>query len=102
MVIGAHHTLSLGRYGTDYNTRAFIAYCGLGALQWEDAIYPSAFVDSEGRPLDGESHYTLHFEKDGLFPSHSGVWSISAYRENFYVRSAIERYGIASWMPSVT
>ncbi|HYB00065.1 MAG TPA: DUF1214 domain-containing protein, partial [Ktedonobacteraceae bacterium] len=93
--------LNLGRYGTDYSTRAFIAYCGLGALQWEDAIYPTAFVDGGGRPLDGTSKYTMHFEKGGLFPSHSGVWSISAYRENFYVRNALERYGIASWMPLV-
>jgi len=61
----------------------------------------SSFVDGEGRPLDGANKYTLHFEKDGLLPSHSGVWSISAYRENFYVRNALERYGIASWMPLV-
>ena len=91
--------LKLGRFGTDYNTRAFIAYMGLGALTWEDAIYPTAFVDGDGKPLDGASKYVLHFEKDGLFPSHNGVWSISAYRENFYVRNSIERYGIAPWMP---
>lgn len=41
----------------------------------------------------------LHLEKDRLLPSHSGVWSISAYRENFYVRNPIERYGILSTMP---
>jgi hypothetical protein len=91
--------LNLGRYGTDYNTRAFVAFVGLGALWAEDAIYPSAFVDGGGKRLDGARAYQLHFEKDGLFPSHSGVWSISAYRENFYVRNPIERYGITSGMP---
>ena len=91
--------LNLGRYGTDYNTRAFVAYVGLGALWCDDAVYPSAFVDSDGKPLDGARAYELHFEKDGLFPSHSGVWSISAYRENFYVHNPIERYGITSGMP---
>ena len=40
----------LGRYGTDYNTRAFIAYAGLGALTSDDAVYPSAFVDKIVRP----------------------------------------------------
>jgi hypothetical protein len=90
---------NLGRYGTDYNTRAFVAFVGLGALWADDAIYPSAFVDGNGKPLDGASTYQLHFEKDGLFPSRSGVWSISAYRESFYVHNPIERYGITSGMP---
>ena len=91
--------LNLGRYGTDYNTRAFVAFVGLGALWAEDAVYPSAFVDGDGKPLDGARAYLLHFEKDGLLPSHGEVWSISAYRENFYVHNPIERYGITSGMP---
>jgi hypothetical protein len=91
--------LNLGRYGTDYNTRAFIAFAGLGALSPEDAAYPTAFVDGDGKPLDGARAYQLHFGKDGLFPSYSGVWSISAYRENFYVHNPIERYAITSAMP---
>jgi hypothetical protein len=36
--------LSLGKYGTDYNTRAFVAYLGLGAIPAEDCVYPSASV----------------------------------------------------------
>lgn len=91
--------LNLGRYGTDYNTRAFVAFVGLGALWSEDAVYPSAFTDGDGKPLDGARAYRIHFAKGGLFPSHSGVWSISAYRENFYVHNPIERYGITSAMP---
>lgn len=91
--------LNLGRYGTDYNTRAFVAFIGLGALWSEDAVYPSAFGDGDGKPLDGAHGYRLHLGKDELFPSHSGVWSISAYRESFYVHNPIERYGITSGMP---
>ena len=91
--------MTLGRYGTDYNTRAFVAFVGLGALPAEDCVYPSAFVDEDGKQLEGENEYVIHFEKDRTFPSHSGVWSISAYRENFYVRNAIERYAITSRMP---
>ena len=91
--------LNLGRYGTDYNTRAFVAFIGLGALWSDDAVYPSAFVDGAGKPLDGAHGYRLHLGKDELFPSHSGVWSISAYRESFYVHNPIERYGITSGMP---
>jgi hypothetical protein len=91
--------VNLGRYGTDYTTRALIAWLGLGALTSDDAVYPSAFLDGDGKVLDGASRYVMHFDKDGLPPSASGVWSISQYRENFYVRNALERYGILSSMP---
>jgi hypothetical protein len=98
-VNGWINLLNLGRYGTDYETRAFVAFFGLGGLTSDDAVYPSALVDADGRVLDGASKYVMHFEKDGLPPSHSGVWSISPYRENFYVRNSINRYGILSSMP---
>jgi len=91
--------VDLGNYGTDYNNRAFVALLGLGALTSEDAVYPSAFVDGEGKVLDGRSKYIMHFPKGGLLPSKSGVWSISAYRENFYVHNPIERYAVTSGMP---
>ncbi|HXY07330.1 MAG TPA: DUF1254 domain-containing protein [Terriglobales bacterium] len=98
-VNGWLNILDLGAYGTDYQTRAFIANVGLGALQKEDAVYPSAFVDSNGIALDGTHKYVMHFEKGGLPPSKVNVWSISPYRGNFYVRNALNRYGILSSMP---
>ena len=97
-VNGWINMLNLGRYGTDYRTRAFAAYMELGALTSDDVIYPSAFVDGEGNVLDGTREYIIHFEKDGMPPSRAGVWSISPYRESFYVRNSIERYGILSSM----
>jgi hypothetical protein len=90
---------NLGRYGTDYNTRAFIAYAGLGALTSDDAVYPSAFVDNNGQALDAEYKYSIHFPKDQLPPSTVKVWSISPYRDNFYVRNKLNRYGVLSSMP---
>jgi hypothetical protein len=98
-VNGWINMLNLGKYGTDYNTRAFIAFAGLGALQKEDAVYPSAFVDGSGVALDGGSKCIMHFEKDGLPPSFVNVWSISQYRENFYVHNSLERYQIGAGMP---
>lgn len=98
-VNGWINMLNLGKHGTDYQTRAYVAFMGLGALSSEDAVYPSTFVDGDGTPLDGGSRYVMHFEKDGLPPSKVGVWSISPYRDNFYVRNAQERYGILSSMP---
>jgi len=89
----------LGRYGADYNTRAFIAYAGLGALTSDDAVYPSAFVDGNGQVLDAAYKYIIHFPKGQLPPSAAGVWSVSPYRENFYIRNSLNRYGILSSMP---
>jgi len=91
--------LKLGKYGTDYNTRALVAWLGLGAATADDVIYPTAYMDGDGRPLWGDSAYVMHFEKGQIFPSHSGVWSISPYRENFYVRNSIDRYAISGTMP---
>lgn len=90
---------NLGRYGDDYNTRAFIAYAGLGALTSDDAVYPSAFVDNNGQVLDAAYKYVIHFPKDQLPPSAVNVWSISPYRDNFYVRNALNRYGVLSSAP---
>jgi hypothetical protein len=98
-VNGWLNPLNLGRYGTDYSTRALIAWFGLGALTSDDAVYPSALVDSDGNILDAAYNYVLHFAKEELPPSASGVWSVSPYRENFYVRNSINRYGILSAMP---
>jgi hypothetical protein len=98
-VDGWLYIMNLGRYGTDYKTRAFCAYVGLGALCKEDAIYPSCFVDGDGKVLDGAAKYVMHFHKGQLPPSNVGVWSVSQYRENFYVPNPINRYGILSSMP---
>jgi len=98
-VNGWINMLNLGAYGKDYSTRAFIANVGLGALPKEDAVYPSAFVDSTGTALDGSHKYVMHFAKDELPPSYANVWSISPYRDNFYVKNALNRYGILSSMP---
>lgn len=72
-VNGWQGALNIGRFGTDYTTRAFVAWFGLGALNSDDAVYPTAFVDGDGNVLDGAAKYVLHLEKDEIFPSESGV-----------------------------
>ena len=89
----------IANFGTDYRTRAVIALVGLGANIVEDAIYPTTFVDADGRPLDGANRYVLHFGK-GLTPPANDFWSITMYdAESFFVDNAINRYNIAGWMP---
>jgi hypothetical protein len=88
----------LGRYGTDYDTRAGIAMTGLGADLQEDTIYPIAFVDGSGKRLDSASKYVLHFDKS-QFPPTNATWSVSLYQRPNYVPNDIDRYDIAPWMP---
>ena len=57
-----------GHYGTDYLTRAVVTLVGLGANLPQDAVYPTAKVDGEGRPLSGANRYVLHFDKQNLPP----------------------------------
>ena len=89
---------NLGRYGTDYNTRAGIAFVGLGADMPEDTIYPTAYVDGDGKPLDSAHKYVMHYDK-GQLPPTNATWSVSQYQGNFYVVNVLNRYAIAPWMP---
>ena len=88
----------LGRYGTDYDTRAGIAMAGLGADLQEDTIYPIAFVDGNGKRLDAANKYVLHFGK-GQLPPTNATWSVSLYQGPNYVANDLDRYDIAPWMP---
>jgi hypothetical protein len=40
----------------------------VGANIGQDAVYPSAFVDREGKPLSGANRYVLHFDKGQIAP----------------------------------
>lgn len=96
---GWSNMLNIGRFGTDYQTRAFVAYFGLGAGLKEDIIYPSTFVDGNGWALDGAHKYVVHFDKADMALAANGVWSVSPYRENFYAHNTLERYGLPPGNP---
>jgi hypothetical protein len=90
---------NMGNYGTDYETRAGIAFVGLGAIQPVDISYPTAFDDGDNKPLDGANRYVLHFDKGQTPPTNVG-WSVSMYDpQGYYVPNAINRYNLAAWMP---
>jgi hypothetical protein len=91
--------MNLAAFGTDYGLRAVIALIGFGANIAVDAVYPSAFVDADGKPLDGANRYVLHFDK-GQAPPANAFWSITMYNaQSFFVENPINRYDIAAWMP---
>lgn len=87
----------LGRYGTDYMKRAVVAAFGWPANLQEDAVYPYAEKDSEGRPLDGSNAYTLTFAK-GQLPPVNGFWSLTMYQVDrgwWFVDNVLNRFTIS-------
>jgi hypothetical protein len=88
------YTTRSGVYGVDYPYRAAIALCCLGENLPQDAVYPSLSVDSEGRPLDGNSRYVLHFDK-GKLPPVDAFWSVTAYdTEGYFIPNALKRLAL--------
>jgi hypothetical protein len=101
-VNGWHYSTNLGRYGRNYDLRAYIAYVGLGANLPQDAIYPIAAVDNLGLSLDGSRNYVLHFDK-GEQPPVKGLWSVTMYDPRyFFVPNPIDRYQISPTQSPVT
>jgi hypothetical protein len=87
-------TDTVGTYGTAYEQRAAIALGGLGANLPEDAIYPTAFLDGDNKPLSGANRYAIHFDK-GQTPPADAFWSITMYDEQgFQVPNPIDRFAI--------
>ncbi|MGH9695957.1 MAG: DUF1254 domain-containing protein, partial [Bryobacteraceae bacterium] len=92
------NTDTMGVYGNYYLKRAVITQAGLGANLPEDAIYPLSLGDEAGRPLDGASKYTLHFEK-GATPPVNAFWSVTLYdSEGFQIPNSLNRFAVSSWM----
>jgi hypothetical protein len=93
------NTDTMGVYGNYYLKRACVALLGLGANQVEDAVYPLAMVDADGRPLDGTNDYVQHFAKDEMPPT-SAFWSVTLYDgEGFQVANPLDRFAIGDRDP---
>jgi len=91
----------VGTYGTSYVKRAVIAKFGLGSNVPQDSLYPLAFNDADGEPLDGNNNYLLHFDAANL-PPVQAFWSLTLYdAEGFPVANPLNRYAVSSWMPLV-
>jgi len=93
------NTDTMGVYGDYYLKRAIVTMLGLGANQPADAIYPINVADADGKPMNGDQNYVLHFSKDEL-PPVEAFWSITMYdAEGYQAANAINRFAVSSWMP---
>lgn len=89
----------VGRYGTDYISRAITARLALGANPPEDAVYMSTFADGDSRALDGSARYRMHFDR-GQTPPVDAFWSITAYdKDGYFIDNPLDRYAIGDRDP---
>jgi hypothetical protein len=88
----------------NYLYRMAGAVIGIYANSNEEAMYPILSVDADGKPLSGESKYTLTFGA-GQLPPVNAFWSVTMYElpESLLVDNPINRYVINSPMlPNLT
>ena len=94
VINGWQIALDMGRYGTKYTYRAGWTFFGVGGNLPEDAIYPFAGLDGDGKPFNGSNRYTLRFGKAEI-PPVNAFWSLTVYDEDSYlVANAINRYAL--------
>ncbi len=90
---------NIGRFGTDYAFRADLAIAGIGANTEEEAMYPIAIADRDGRLLNGANRYRLTFRR-GQLPPARAFWSLTMYDSDGYlVANPAKRYAIGSSHP---
>lgn len=102
-VNGWEYTPPMGNFGTDYLFRSAVAWKFMYTNSPEEALYPIANVDAEGRALDGRSNYVLRFEKGGLPPA-DAFWSVTMYdgTTRLLVHNVLKRYSIGDRTAGLT
>jgi hypothetical protein len=88
-----------GGFETDYLSRAVMADAGWAGPD-KNVSHGAAFlfVDSDGKPLDGNNKYTMTFDMNNL-PPVTQFWSLPVYnKDGYFVHNAIDRYTINSFM----
>lgn len=90
-----HPPMVHGGFGDDYDGRAHIALKYIGMLESAEAMYPLAWRDAQGRPLNGAYGYRLRFAP-GQLPPVDAFWSITMYNARNYmlVDNPIDRYAL--------
>ena len=89
----------IGSYGTNYSMRALVSMIGLGALKPVEAAYPNAVMDIEGKQLNGNYRYRIHFDS-GKTPPVDAFWSLTMYDDRrLLIDNPIQRYALGDRDP---
>lgn len=83
----------------NYTYRMLAAVLGIYGNSKQEAMYPAYYVDANGKPLSGDSRYTLRFAP-GQEPPVDAFWSLTMYDEpnKWLVANPISRYLLNSAM----
>lgn len=85
---------TMGRYGSNYMSRALVAYKGLAGLASDEAVYAMGDFDADKQPLDGRHDYLMRFVPGDL-PPVDGFWSVTLYdADRFLYPNPISRHAI--------
>lgn len=99
VINGWNFSAAAGRYGTEYDQRAYVARMGLGGNLPEDALYPTYYgtADDNGVPR------TLRISfAPGRLPPVDAFWSITAYAaDGFLIPNAAGVYSVGHQQPVV-
>ena len=90
-------------FGDDYLFRAAYAYKAIYVNSPEEAYYPIANYDDDGKPLDGAKYsYVLRLTKENLTPA-KYFWSVTMYnaKDRMLVGNPINRYSIGDRTPEL-
>ncbi|MCY1400504.1 hypothetical protein D9M71_155940 [compost metagenome] len=84
----------------DYLGRAATqSYSGIIENYVEEAVKLRTYTDEQGRPLDGDSRYVIHFTADQL-PQVDAFWSLTAYGPDYnLLDTPAKRFAITDHQP---
>ena len=84
------------KWGTDYLNRTAISRSSMYQNTSAETQYNLREFDSDGKPLDGNSQYTVTFPK-GQIPPVKGFWSLTLYNEEkFFFPNPLERFSLGT------
>ena len=93
---GWNSPVNNAEWGTDYLNRTGTAKTNMYDNKPEETKYIYTDSDSQGRPLNGQSTYTIAFAK-GEVPPVKGFWSLTLYNaEHFFHPNALGRYSLGT------
>jgi len=85
-------TKGIGESSSGLVQRAVVARIGIWALPASEVVYFQAQMDDDGRALSRDCTYELTADRDPP----TRWWSITLYRDNFWVDNPSDRYSFAS------
>lgn len=89
------------RFGSDVMLRAAVARDQIFVAVPEEAVYPIARVDAEGRKLDGGFCFRIRFAT-GRLPPVDAFWSITVYDDtDFIIPNTANRYLVGDRTPGL-